>query len=87
MQSIMKADIFFFITSISIVLLTVIFIIIGFYVIKITKNFSDISEKLKQSVDSATDELKDMGEHVRQSPIFSFIFGRPKKTKKRNPES
>ena len=85
MQSILKSDIFFFISSISIILITVIFIIIGVYLIRIMKNFSEISEKLKQSVDDATDELRDMSEHVRESAVFRFIFGH-KKNKKIKPK-
>jgi hypothetical protein len=76
MEPLLKSDIFFFITSVSVVLLTVIFIIIGVYLIKIMKNFSHMSETLKKTVDDTDDELRDIGVHVRESPIFTFIFGR-----------
>ncbi len=85
MESIVKLDIFFFITSISVVVFTVLSIIIGFYIIKIVKNFSHISETLKNSVDDADDSLREMGEHVRESAVFNFIFGKKRKpTKSRN---
>jgi len=86
MQSILKSDIFFFIASIGFTLWTIVFVIIGIYLIKIMKNFSDISEKLKDDVDSARAELKEISEHVRESVIFRLIFGRPKK-KKAHPKS
>lgn len=86
MDSIIHADIFFFITTISVVILTVFFSIIAFYLVRIMRNFSHISETLKDGVDNASDELREMSEHVRESPVFSFIFGR-KKTKKRSKKS
>ncbi len=82
MESILKSEIFFFISSISVVLITVIFIIIGFYMIKIMKNFSHISESLKNTVDGATISLEEVGEHIKESPIFSFFFGKKKRSKK-----
>ena len=82
MESIIQSDIFFFITSISIIIFTVFFIIIGFYVIKIVKNFSRISEVLKDGVNTADAEIREIGEHVRESAIFSFIFGKKRKRTK-----
>lgn len=82
MESILKSEFFFFISSISVVLITVIFIIIGFYMIKIMKNFSHISESLKNTVDGATSSLEEVGDHIKESPIFSFFFGKKKRNKK-----
>ena len=74
----MKSDIFFFITSISIIIFTIFLVIVGIYIVKIVKNFSHMSETLKNTVDDADVELREMSEHVRQSAIFNFIFGRKK---------
>lgn len=81
MESVMKSEIFFFISSVSIVLITIIFIIIGFYLIKIMKNFSHISETLKNTVDGAAVSLEEVGNNIKESFIFSFLFGK-KKSKK-----
>ena len=77
----MKADIFFFITTISVILCTIVFVIAGYYLIKIMKNVSHISESLKNTVENASSELADMSEHVRDSALFTFIFGKRKKAK------
>jgi hypothetical protein len=45
------------------------------------KNFSHISDTLRKAVDNTDQELRDMSEHVRESPIFTFIFGKRKKEK------
>lgn len=82
MEPILKSEIFFFISSIAVVLFTIIFIILGFYMIKIMKNFSDISDKLKKTVDNASASLEEVGENIKESPLFSFIFGKKKKRSK-----
>ena len=79
MESLLKMDIFFFITSIAVVLCTIVFIIASFYVIKTMKNVSEISDKLRKGVNDADTELREMSEHIRESAIFSFIFGKKKK--------
>ena len=82
MESILKSDIFFFISSISTILITVILVIFGFYLIKTMRNFSKISEQLKDTVDGATHSLVEVGDHIKESPMFSFFFGKKKRNKK-----
>ncbi len=83
MESIIQSNIFFFITSISVIIFTIFFIIIAIYLVRIMRNFSHISEALKKGVDNAGEELREMTDHVRDSPIFSFVFGKKKTEKKR----
>jgi hypothetical protein len=78
MESILKADIFFFIASISVVIITLILLVAGFYFIKILRNFYKISNILKNTTEDAEIELREMGSHIRQSPLFTFIFGKKK---------
>lgn len=85
MEPILKSEIFFFIASISVILFTVILVVFGFYLIKTMKNFSDISKKLKGTMDEAYSSLNEVGERVSESPLFSFLFGK-KKVKRKNKE-
>jgi len=82
MESILKSEIFFFISSISVVLITVIFVIVGFYLVKIMRNFSHISERLKETVDSTASSLEEVGNDIKESTLFKFFFGKKKKSKK-----
>ena len=82
MESILKSEIFFFISSISVILITVILTIVGIYLIKMMRNFSKISDRLKETVDGATSSLSEVGENIKESPLFSFLFGKKKKSKK-----
>lgn len=82
MEPVLKSEIFFFISSVAVILFTVVFIIFGFYLIKIMRNFSHISDKLKKGVDNASASLEEVGENIKESKLFSFIFGSQKKNKK-----
>jgi len=82
METLIKADIFFFVTTIFVVVLIVFFIIIGLYLVKAMKNFASISDTLKKGVDNADEEIRDIVEQVKDSPVFSFIFGKSRKKKK-----
>lgn len=48
MQELMKADIFFFITSIAVILVTVGVIVILYYVVKILRNVTSISDRIEE---------------------------------------
>jgi len=78
MESILKSDVFFFITSVSVIIITIVLIVAGFYFIKLLRNFYKISKILKSYAEDTETELRDMGEHIRNSPLFTFIFGREK---------
>jgi cell shape-determining protein MreC len=75
---------FFFITSISVIIISVFVLVALFYFIKMLRNFYKISTILKNYTESTEIELRDMGHHIRQSPLFTFLFGKEKN--KREPE-
>jgi len=81
MESLLKSDIFFVISSIATIIITLVILIAGIYFIKIMRNFYKISSQLKKFTDNAEKGMEEIAEQVRQSPIFTFIFGK-KKTKK-----
>ena len=81
MESVLKADIFFFISSISVVIITAVLLVIGFYFIRLMRNFYKISKILKNYAKDTEASLKELGNEIRQSPLFTFIFGKEKKKK------
>lgn len=84
MESIVKADIFFFITSIFITIVALITIVAGVYFLMILRNFHKISKILRTYAEDADNNLRDLGEQIRQSKLFTFIFGKEKP--RREPE-
>jgi hypothetical protein len=87
MESILKSDIFFFITSISVVIITLVLLIAGFYFIKILRNFYKISNLLKNYAEDADGQLREVGEHIRNSRLFTFFFGKEKVKKEKERSS
>lgn len=81
MESILKSDIFFLIASVSICITTVVFIIAGYYIVKILRNIEDMTKKLKKTISCAESGIEEIGEHIIESTLFSFIFGKRKKKK------
>ena len=79
MESVLKADIFFFITSIFVCIVTVVLIITGYYAVRILRNIEDITKKLKRTVSHTEADLAEIGERVTESSLFSFVFGKKKR--------
>ncbi len=82
-SSIIHADIFFFVTTVALIIFAVIGIIASLYIIAILRNIRDISRTLKHGVDNAEGRIEEMCSGVEDSAVFRFIFGK-KKSKKQS---
>ncbi len=81
MDTLVKADVFFFISAIATVILTLLFIVALYYLIRILKDFSEISDTLKKGVDKASGHLDDLVDMLMNNPLFRFFFGKKKARK------
>lgn len=79
MNTILQADIFFFIASIAFVIVTVLVVIALVYIIGLLKNVRRIADKLEGDIEIISDEAKEMITDMRQSTAFRFLFGGVKK--------
>lgn len=82
MTEIMKSEIFFFISSIGFVVLTVLLSILIVYVIRTIHTWKRILDKLEDNIGDMGDTAKDMLEDVRDSTWFRFFAGKRKRSKK-----
>jgi len=86
MNTLIKADIFFFITTIAIVLLTVVAIVVAIYVVRILRDIKNLSEKVKIEGGEIIDDVASARENIKKesSGIWLIIkrFLRVKKSKK-----
>lgn len=80
METLLKADIFFFITTMAVIAVTLIILVAGFYLIQILKNFRDMSDTLKKAVDVAEDDIENIHNKITQSWLYLFLFKKKKKT-------
>ncbi len=83
METIAKADVFFFVTTISVVVLTILLITALFYIIKILKDFKEISGVVKKGVTHASGHVEELCKNIEESMIFRFFFGKKKARKKK----
>lgn len=82
MEAVLQTNIFFFITSVSVIIITVLLVVIGFYVLRIVKNVSEISTIIKDATSNANEKLSEViDQYVKLNPLYRLIFGKIKKTR------
>ena len=79
MSTLLQSQVFFFISSVGFVLLWVLSAILIFYIIRVTKTFSRIMDKVESNINNLGDTTKEMLGDLRDSAIFSFIFRKKKR--------
>jgi hypothetical protein len=89
MDTFIKADIFFFISSVASIFLAVLFSIVLFYFIKAGRNLYLISEKLQKYFKDSEEFVLDLKERLEENLIFRLFFlsGRSKKRNTRGRET
>ena len=82
MESLMKSDIFFFISSVATIVLTFLVSILLFYLIKAGRNLQIICEALKNSFKESEEFVADLKERLEDNIIFRIFFPRPNKKRR-----
>lgn len=81
MESLIKADIFFFISSAATVISAVLVCVLLFYLIKAGKNLYKISEALKSDFKESEEFVTELKERLEDNIVFRLFF--PPARKKR----
>ncbi len=74
METLVKADIFFFIASIATVILTVLTSLLLYYLVKAGKNLYQLSEALKSEFKESEEFIEELRERLESNFIFQFFF-------------
>lgn len=90
MDTLIKADVFFFITTIAVVLLAILFIIVLIYIIRILNDMKYISRRLKKESDLVSEDIAELRAQMRRGgfklrnliTFFSNIYKRNKRKSK-----
>ena len=90
MNNLIKSDVFFFITSIAVVVIAILLTILIVYLIKVSKDIRYISQKAKTEADNIIDDVSQLRTNLKQegskikdlAGIFARFYN-PKKTKSR----
>ena len=80
MQEFIKADIFFFITAIAVVLVTLGLMIALFYIIRILHNIRDVTERVDEGSKVLAEDLSELrGTIKREGFVWGHVFSFLKK--------
>lgn len=83
MESFIKADIFFFISSVATIVLAVLVSVLLFYLIKAGKNLYLLSEMLKGDFKDSEEFVAELKERLEDNLVFQFFFP-PSRRKRRS---
>lgn len=92
MENIIKADIFFFISSVAVIVFTICAIIVMFYAVRILKDMKNISRKMSQESDKFINDIDSLRESVKANgtkmmtitDFFMDLFIRRQKRSREN---
>ncbi|HEY9584111.1 MAG TPA: hypothetical protein VJI33_00820 [Candidatus Paceibacterota bacterium] len=74
MDTLLKADIFFFIASLATIVLAILVTILLFYLIKAGKNLYRLSEALKSNFKESEEFIVELRERLEDNIVFRLFF-------------
>jgi hypothetical protein len=83
MATIVKADIFFFISSIATVIITILLSVVLYYFIRAGKNLHKLSESLQERFADSEEFVIELKERLEDNPVFRFFFPPARRRKKK----
>ncbi len=88
MNPILQANIFFFITSVAVVLVSLLVVVLLIYLVLILKDFRKVSRKVREETDLIAMDINEARAHIKEkgaamSSAFDFFKNLRGKTKKK----
>ena len=66
MNNILKSDIFFFITSVAVIIIAILLVILIVYLIKVSKDIKYISQKAKAEADNIIQDVSTLRTNIKE---------------------
>lgn len=82
METLIKADIFFFISSLSAIIVAVFVCVLLFYLIRVIKSFSNLLEMLKGDYNDSGEYVSELRDRLESNMAFRLLFPPIQKHKK-----
>jgi uncharacterized protein YoxC len=79
MDTIIKADVFFFVATIALVLVTLAILFIAYYAVRTLEQGRRALKEVEEHVGDTSDDVKDLILDLRESTAFRFLFGKKRK--------
>jgi len=75
MTEFLKQDIFFFVTTIAVIVLSLLMIVVMIYVWKIVSDIKYITKKARREADLIADDIADLRENIRERGFkWRYVF-------------
>lgn len=88
MTEFIKADVFFFVTTVAVVVLTVVAVVFMVYLIGVMRNVRDISELVKAQSNHISDDISELRANIKREGLrfkhLTDFMQKPHKRKKAN---
>ena len=81
MDTLMKANVFFFVTTIAVVAFTVVGLVAFFYLIGILKDIRRATSKLESEMEAVAHDADALYHKIAESFLFNMLFGKRAKKK------
>lgn len=86
METLLKADIFFFVTTVAVIAVTICLVYAGYYLIRILRNVEEISEEVKEEAGQVREDIGELRTNIREEGLkvkhftnfFSSVSGKHK---------
>lgn len=82
METLMKADIFFFITSVAVIVLALLTAALLYYLIKAGKNLYSLTETIKNGVKESEEFIADIKDRFDSNMILRMFFPSSRRRRK-----
>ncbi|HSE56605.1 MAG TPA: hypothetical protein VLB02_00775 [Candidatus Paceibacterota bacterium] len=83
MDTLIKADIFFFVCTVGFVLLAVIGALVLVQSVLLLQKMNRIAARIEKNINAVSAETEALIEDVRESALFRFLFGRRRTARSR----
>lgn len=84
MDTLIKADIFFFITSIAVVLVTLIIAYVAYKIMRALSEIERLAQTLGENIENASEDVRDLVLDMRDSFLYRMLFQKRRRNKKNN---
>lgn len=89
MENVAKSEVFFFITTFAVVILTILLAVLIVYLIKVSRDVKNIARKARAEAENIIGDVKDLRENIktqgeRVKNMVSMFSGFNNKKKKKN---
>lgn len=84
MEEVLQANIFFFITSVAVVVFTILVCVAIYYVIRILRTVGKIVERVDSGSETIAEDISQLRSYIAEGSLISQIVGLFIKTKKKS---